>query len=377
MPIALKIALYYVFPIVQDALFVLLILRGVTLYKQRKNGDSRQVSLCPLLLLVGSVCGGLFCILVTVFGLIGPPSIILWLVFEAPALLGYALLLGYCNETVVYDGEAFTAKNWLGIRRTYSYAEISGIRRRGADTILYCGRRRVRLDQMALNAQPFVKHAETCYFQQFQQLIPIIIKKDPMRGNLDTPWFYFFMFLFVIAVSLFFFFFSVYGLLPAEASLPSDAFEIRASFVSWERIKKNGGTLVLNAADFEKPFKLSWLSGFEVPVPDPEFLCGGTEFAVIVEEEKTEYWIRAISTADQRLLLSAYDYSTAYRNTQFWPCIGLIVFSVFEICFAMFGILVGRNPDRFPEWLRKLFYQPWVWTSSSYQNGKSRKKKHR
>ena len=97
----------------------------------------------------------------------------------------------------------------------------------------------------------------------------------------------------------------------------------------------------------------------------------------IVEEEKTEYWIRAISTADQRLLLSAYDYSTAYRNTQFWPCIGLIVFSVFEICFAVFGILVGRNPDRFPERLRKLFYQPWVWTSSSYQNGKSRKKKHR
>ena len=377
MPIALKIALYYVFPIVQDAMFVLLILRGVTLYKQRINGDSRQVSLSPLLLLVGSVCGGLFCILVTVFGLIGPPSIILWLVFEASALLGFALLLGYCNETVVYDGESFTAKNWLGIRRTYSYADISGIRRRGADTILYCGRRRVRLDQMALNAQPFVKHADTCYSQQYQKFIPLITKKDPMRGNLDTPWFYFFLFLFVIALSLFFIFFSVYDLRPAEAGLPSDAFEIRTSFVTWGRVKKDHGTLVLNAAGYEKSFELSQLSGFEVPVPDPKFLCGGTEFTVFVEEGKTEYRIRAISTADQRLLLSAYDYNTAYRNTQFWPCIGLIVFSVFLIVCAVLGILVGRHPDRFPEWFRKLFFQQWAWTSSSLLDGKSRKKRHR
>lgn len=377
MPIALKIVLYYVFPIVQDAMFVLLILRGVTLYKQRMNGDSRQVSLSPLLLLAGSISGGLFCVLVTVFGLIGPPSIILWLVFEAFALLGFALLLGYCNETVVYDEECFTAKNWLGIKRTYSYADISGIRQRGADTILYCGRRRIRLDSMALNAQSFIKHADACHFRQFQKHIPKITKKDPMRGNLDTPWLYLFMFLFEIVAGLLFIFLSVYGLRPAEDSLPSDAFELRTSFVSWERVNKDDGTLVLNAAGYEKPFKLSWLSGFEVSVPDPEYLCGGTEFTVFVEEGKTEYRIRAISTADKRLLLSAYDCNTAYRNTQFWPCIGLIVFFFLIIVYAVLGIMVGRHPDRFPEWFRKLFFQQWAWTSSSLQNGKSRKKKHR
>ncbi|MBP5230881.1 MAG: hypothetical protein ILO68_04050, partial [Clostridia bacterium] len=159
--------------------------------------------------------------------------------------------------------------------------------------------------------------------------------------------------------------------------LPSDAFELRTSFVSWERVNKDDGTLVLNAAGYEKPFKLSWLSGFEVSVPDPEYLCGGTEFTVFVDEGKNEYRIRAISTPDKRLLLSAYDYNTAYRNSQIGACICLIVFFFLIIVYAVLGIMVGRHPDRFPEWFRKLYFQQWAWTSSSLQNGKSRKKRHR
>ena len=374
MPDWLKSVLFHILPAVQDIVLVVLLARGIALYKLRKvKRDFRQVSLRPVLLWTGSVCGGSFCILVTVLGFIGPPSTVPWPVFEALAVLSFVLILAYCNETVVYNEESFTVKNLFGIKRTFSYGDISGISKKGSDTVLRCGRSRVRLDQMALNVQKFIQFADSCYFRMFKRHIPEIVAnaKDPMRGNLDTPWLYLFLYIFCFAGGLLFIILPAYCLRSVEENLPSDAFEIRTSFVSSERVKKNRGTLVLNAAGFEKPFELSWLSGFEVPVPDPDSLCGGTEFLVSVREGKTVYRIEAISAADHSSLLSAYDCNTAYRNSQFAACIFSIVFGVFEVGIAVFGILVGRYPERFPEPFRNLFYNPRSWTSSGLQKGKS------
>lgn len=84
MPNWLKTVFFYILPSVQDILLVMLLARGIALYKLRKETrDFRQVSLRPVLLWTGSVCGGSFCILVTVLGFIGSPSTVPWLVFEA------------------------------------------------------------------------------------------------------------------------------------------------------------------------------------------------------------------------------------------------------------------------------------------------------
>ncbi len=142
-----KLLLFTVLPVLQDLLFVFLAVRGFVLRRRRASERSLLVSLSPLLLWAGLLCGGILCVPVTLFRP-DDMSVGVWWILEAGVLLGLAMLLAYCNETVRYDESSFTSSNLLGIKRSSNYSEITGIRR-GSDIILYCGRRRIRLDAIA------------------------------------------------------------------------------------------------------------------------------------------------------------------------------------------------------------------------------------
>ena len=378
MPATVKFVLFSVVPIIQDALIVLLFVRGMVLRKKRKDTHyERLVSLSPVLLWAGAVCGGVLSIPVTLFGPDDTPSGV-WYIFEVTVLACIAMMLAYCNETVTYDESEFETRNLFGIKRSYGYGEITGISRKGGDTALRCGRRRIRLDTMSSGGDKFVAYADKAYFKQHRKNIPAHkSKKDPMNGNLDTPWLYLFFYVFILAVSVFMLILSVRILRPADDHLPTDAVEIRTAFSSCERTKKESGTLVLHAPGYDKPFSVSWLSGYIVPVPDPDRLCNGEEYILSVREGKQEYWIYAISTADHRCILSAYDRNTAYRNTQYVACIIMLVVMAFCFLTGLFGILVGRHPERFSRRFRRLFYKDSAWVSPNWKKHKHPPKQRR
>ena len=83
------------------------------------------------------------------------------------------MMLAYCNETVTYDDTTFTASNLLGIKHTYDYGEITGISRRGDDTFLWCGRRKIRLDTISFGDDELVAFADKEYFKRYKKHIPI------------------------------------------------------------------------------------------------------------------------------------------------------------------------------------------------------------
>lgn len=371
MPATVKFVLFSVVPVIQDALIVLLFVRGMVLRKKRKDTHyDRLVSLSPVLLWAGAVCGGVLSIPVTLFGPDDTPSGV-WYIFEVTVLACIAMMLAYCNETVTYDESEFETRNLFGIKRSYGYGEITGILRRGDDTILRCGRRRIRLDTMSSGGDELVAYADKAYFKRHKKYIPVYKpKRDPMNGNLDTPWLYLFFYVFILAVSVFMFILSARILRPADDHLPTDAVEIRTVFSSCEHTKKESGTLVLHAPGYEKPFSISWLSGYAVPVPNPDTLCNGEEYILTVREGKREYWIYAISTADHHCILSAHDRNIAYRNTQYMACILMLVVMVFGFLTGLFGILVGRHPERFSRRFRRLFYKDSAWVSSNWKKHK-------
>ena len=380
MPATVTLVLFSVVPIIQDVFLVLLFVHGMVLRKKRKDTQyDRLVSLSPVLLWVGTVCGGVFSIPVTLFGTDDIPGGV-WCFFEVVVLACIAMMLAYCNETVTYDESRFETKNLFGRKRSYGYGEITGISSKGGDTILYCGRRRIRLDTMSSGDDEFVTFAAKTYYRQHKKDIPVQKpKKDPMNGNLDTPWLYFSIYLLGFAGFFAMIVLPVYSLRPADSKLPADAMELRTSFSSYERTRKEQGTLILHAADYEKPFTLSWLSGYEITLPAPETLCSGEEYVLIIEEGKEEYWIYSMSTGNGREIMNAYDRNTACRNTQIVPCIGLLIFGILGAVFCIFGILVGRHPERYPGWFCGLFYKRSAWMSptggylNTYSNRRNKK----
>lgn len=378
MPATVKFVLFSVVPVIQDALIVLLFVRGMVLRKKRKDTHyDRLVSLSPVLLWAGAVCGGVLSIPVTLFGPDDTPSGV-WYIFEVTVLACIAMMLAYCNETVTYDESEFETRNLFGIKRSYSYGEITGILRRGDDTILRCGRRRIRLDTMSSGGNKLVAYADKAYFKRHKKYIPVYKpKRDPMNGNLDTPWLYLFISVFTLIVSIGMIILPGFILRPADDSIPSDAVEVRTTFSSYNRVKKESGTILLYAPGVEKPFAISWLSGYEVSIPDPEMLCGGDYFHIVADEARNQYYICAISNDDNSRILSSYDYNTAYRNTQLVPCICLMIMGGVIAAVSVFMVLVGRHPERYPGWFRSLFYKDWAWTSPTWEKHKHPSKRRR
>ena len=111
MPATIKFVLLSVVPVIQDALIVLLFVRGLVLRKKRKDNQyDHLVSLSSVLLWAGVVCGGVLSIPVTLFGADDTPDGV-WYIFEVFVLACIAMMLAYCNETVTYDDTTFTASN--------------------------------------------------------------------------------------------------------------------------------------------------------------------------------------------------------------------------------------------------------------------------
>lgn len=357
-----KFILFTVIPVIQAVSFVLLFVRGLFIRKKRNAaGYSRLVSLSPILLWVGATCGGLFSIPVV---LLNPDKMdYSWYIFEVLVLVCIAMLLAYCYETVTYDELNFEASNWLGIKHTYDYGEITGILQKSGDTVLRCGRRRIRLDTMALGGDEFIACADKAFFRRNKRYIPVCKRKiDPMNGNLDTPWFYLFFSIFLFVASVVFLVISISILKPADGKIPAGAIEVHTSFSSYKRTKAENGTLLFLSPNDEKPFSLSRLSGYEITIPDPDTLCNGEEYIVSVCEGEDEYWIYSISTGNHQILISALDHNAAYRNTQVVPCIILQIFVICGTFISIFSIKVGRHPERYSKKFRQLFYKDRAWT---------------
>ena len=369
----IKTVLFTGIPVLQDVVLILLFIRGMTVKRKRKEErQARLVSLSPMLLWVGAIGGGLLSVPLTLSGRQDPePALI---VFEAGVLGCIAMMLAYCNETVTYDRATFTVSDLFGRKRTWDYGEITGLSRRGGDVVLRCGRRRIRLDAMAAGIEQFLKYADEGYFRRRNKYIPLIPRRtDPMKGNLDTPWLYLFIYLFMFAGGVVFILLSAGTIRPPDGRVPADAAVIRTPFESWEKTGKHDGTLALRAADYDKPFTLSWLSGYAVPVPDPDALCSGEEYVLTVRELKQEYDIRGLSTHDGQPLITAYDRNAAYRRSQLPAVIFLLIFAFVEMAFAVFGILVGRHPEKYPARFRGMFYRDTAWLKDFSRSGKEKR----
>lgn len=359
---AIKHFLCDVLPVIQNVFLIFLFVRGVRIYHRRKNAFAGNlVSLPAYILWLGCVVSGIFSILLTTNGLsstqmdLGTRCLI-----EFFILFGTWFILDYCNQTIRYDDDVFEASNLFGARRRYDYGEITALTRKNGGVILYCGRKKIEVNEIAEASDDFLCHADKMVHRRQQHPIPIRKRGwDPMNGNLDSPWVFAIIWGSMMAASVVFFAISLQIILPANDSVPNDAQVIRTSFSSWERTK---GTLTLHAEEYEKPFLLEYLSGYEVLIPAQEKLCNGETYILTVKEHKKSYGIYRISTAENQTLLRPIDRNIAYRNDQYIGGVLMACFAIAVFLSSAFGIPVGRHPECYSKTVRRWFYQDWAWS---------------
>ena len=378
MPKDLIFILYTVIPAVEDAVLVLLFVRGLLLLKKRSvPGGSRIVSLSTRLLWIGFTAGAVFSVLLTV---LSPEEISLFvlILFEHFILGGIALLTAFCNKTIVYGDEGFTVSGFFGKKRILTYGDLTGYAPKENEKILYFSGGSVRIDSLAKNGHVFFRHANRKYFELFKRGLPVRQKakrKDPMRGNLYSPWLYIVIYTLIAATCCAFFAFGCTFLRPPRGDLPTGAETFEVSFSSYKEFPLlEGGTVRLYSPDCEKPFVINSVSGFDPPLPAPATFCKGEKYTVTVGIGKEAYFVYSIAGKDGDELFGYYDNDAAYLNCQRLPVIIFLIVTPIGAVLGILGLFVGRYPERFSSRFRRLFYKGRVWTDAARERIRMSKK---
>lgn len=113
-------------------------------------------------------------------------------IFSILALLGIFLIIGYFNQRIYYSSDKFVSSNLWGVKRTYSYGDITGIMGygRNTDVKIYIGDKKIAIDRMAVGKKEFIEFALKRHRELKHKNIPLLRaakKKDLFNGNIANP----------------------------------------------------------------------------------------------------------------------------------------------------------------------------------------------
>ena len=113
-------------------------------------------------------------------------------IFSILALLGIFLIIGYFNQRIYYSADKFVSSNLWGVKRTYSYGDITGIMGygRNTDVKIYIGDKKIAIDRMAVGKKEFIEFALKRHRELKHKNIPLLRaakKKDLFNGNIANP----------------------------------------------------------------------------------------------------------------------------------------------------------------------------------------------
>lgn len=348
-----------------SALLLVLFIAGiVSALSERGRSDKGRVYLPGFFAWIGGICGGLFLIPTVAVLLFTDESVWLSFAFLCFSLLGGSLSLAHLNCRITYDQEGFTHKNFLGIKRTYTYDEITGLKEGNHESILYMGRRFAMIDEYAVGGIDFLLMAKKRYNTlSGGKAIPRVKPKmpDPFNGHVEGG-----TGLIVVYIVLGLMFLALLGWMVVDIYfMPPTAENTERKEVVFLSGSEHKDSLVLRTA----PADGEEITVYEIRFPDETVntevilaVCDGqTPVTVYVDRVKPKnedpyYAIKALSVGDTTLF--SFEDSERLRQQEYWPLFlfigGLIVLWV---VYCALSIKVGRNPDRYSKKVIRLFFK--------------------
>lgn len=319
--------------------------------QRRKDWEKEKIVHLPFFLAaVGMICGGILSVPTVVCAFDGE-----WMsVFFGVVVLGCdSMMVAYLNCIIRYDDKGFLARNFFGIKRQSGYAEVEGIRL-GKDRRIYFQGHSVLVDEISCGGDEFVEAIDKGYKRATGKWVPTSAsfnrKWDPMNGHLEYPWVYFVLWivigLFCVALPVFM------VLIMTSETDPADIVVHNVQFSSY---KVEDGSLKLYAEGEEDPFEIGYYKNYGEILPDPEVLCNGETYYVGVEGER--HYVKSLMGTNGTQYITLESERQVYRDSQRIAVWIICAISPIGVCFCYLGIAVARNPERYSQKIRRLFYK--------------------
>lgn len=343
-----------------SALVAVLFVAGIVSARlERGRSDKGRVYLPGVFAWIGAICGGLF-LIPTVMILFTDESVWLSFFFLCFSMLGGSLSLAHLNCRITYDKEGFTHKNFLGIKRTYTYDQITGLKEGTHEDILYMGRRFAMIDEYAVGAMDFVIMAK----KRYQALsggkpIPRVKPKmpDPFNGHVDGGGALIVVYVVMGVLILGFLSFVV----AYVYYMPPTAEKLDRISVTFDDCAERGDTLYLYPAEEGEDFRIRFVDGGLELAPIKSICDGKTVVTVYADRVNPDdgepyYSVKAMSAGETSLM--TFEDSQRLHQNEYWPLIPFIsLFAVLWAVYCALSIKVGRNPERYSKKVIRLFFK--------------------
>lgn len=282
-------------------------------------------------------------------------------IFASICLLCWPLELAYLNSAVFYDNTGFTHRDLFGISRSYSYTQITRIRQgmatfgpaaSGRDTVLYCGKHRIRIDVICLNRNNFLGMAARKSRISVDLRGTVTTQRKTFLGitpRVEGFW----KNVIVLAICTVLFigmdlFATVTVLLPADSDETTEG--VTAVLTDWSTSRTN---LTLIAED-GTAYVVDYYHGLEL---DPDALCDGrTEYRLRIKGTES-LWVEAMDLPNGTPVFTYEEKRQAYRESQYPGLAGLYLFALLSLAAVILAIRIGTEPDRFSPALRWVFFR--------------------
>ncbi len=334
------------------AAFTVLLGTGCILTREKRRQMSKRgtVQLPFGMAVIGMIGGAAMSIFAIGFSKEGILPVVIFSLF---ILLSQSLMLGYINCTITYDSKGFTARNIFGIQRDCLYSQVTGVRE-GKDCWVYFGGHRILVDECSEGGEEFRTTLRKYYTAQTAGLLPEYPRRwDPMNGHIEYPWVYFILWI-VMAVSCL----GLMGLPIYSLTVETDPAELTPHTLTFTeyKIDNRDKELLLYAPGCENPFRIYCYQDYRDGRITPEALCSGETYTVYTKGPKG-LGIRRLVNSKGIELISIEQEREVYRNRQRPAAIFMLILGPVGFVFSVFGIALTRNPDRYPDWVRKLYYK--------------------
>ena len=340
-------------------LLIPVLVNGVLGYmRQPQKAEKGKVYLRKSLAILGAVCSAILLIpaIITVFS--DEP---LWVptIFLLLSSLGASLIIAFINCRISYDDDGFVAKNFLGVKRKFTYDQVTAIKENLRESYIYMGKRRIMVDELAIGGGEFIKLVKKKYRTMHKgQRLPEMhkAKYDLFNGNVvdagGTLFAYILVTVFLIGLvisTVVFTFFS-----PSNVN---NTIEQSVSFIS---CKANQEEVVLTSAD-KKTYVIQFIDD-QFNAREIQAICDGetvvTAYSIeITAVDGDKYYSAKAIVHNGRYLLSFDETNIFHSQGTCWLI--MLALGALLLCgMIMTGsIIVGRNPQKFSKKFVRLFFK--------------------
>lgn len=337
-------------------LMIPIIVSGVLAFlRQQKKTEKGKVYLPKFFVLSGLITSSVFLIPAIITAFSDEP---IWIpiLLAAFSLLGATLMIAFVNCRISYDEEGFIVKNFFGIKRKFTYDQVTAIWENMHEDYIYIGKRKVMIDGFSAGGTEFIAYVRKIYSTIHNgQALPQIRKHDIFNGNVKDASSIMFAYVMISVIIVAFAIFVVCHIFFTPSTIDNTV----EQEVIFESCDIREDEIFLITSD-NQLYKIK-LIGEGINTEEIESICDGKTIVTtyskeVAPDDEEDYLIKAILN-DDTYLLSFEETNRLYRE-EYWPMVFIpVVLAILWGSVIAVSIIVGRNPKKYSKKVVRLFFK--------------------